>query len=219
MNMARIMLKEKNLSNEYWAEAVACSVYILNPSPTSSVKDKVPQEAWSGMKSGVSHFRVFGCVAYAHIPEELRKKLDDRSEKCIFIGYSEQSKAYRLYNPVTKKFLVSRDVNFLEDKAWEDQLTGESSPQGPFPHRDTLAEPTAHQTQPRLPRLEVQTQGQDDIHGPFLSNNSNSTNSPKQSQKMRQLQNIYDQLNEEVNFTWSPLSQSILKKPSKKNIG
>jgi hypothetical protein len=43
----------------------------------------------------------------------MRKKLDNMSEKCIFIGYSEQSKAYRLYNPVTKKFLVSRMSNSL----------------------------------------------------------------------------------------------------------
>jgi hypothetical protein len=37
------------------------------------------------MKSSVSHFKVFGCVAYAHVPEELRRKLDDRSEKCVFL--------------------------------------------------------------------------------------------------------------------------------------
>jgi hypothetical protein len=56
MNMARIMLREKSLSNEYWVEVVACSIYILNRSPTTSVKDKVPQEAWSGPKLNVSHY-------------------------------------------------------------------------------------------------------------------------------------------------------------------
>jgi hypothetical protein len=121
MNMARSMLKAKNFSNEYWGEAVACSVYILNLSPTNSLKNQVPQEAWSGMKSSVSHFKVFGCVAYAHVPKEMRRKLDDRSEKCIFVGYSEQSKAYRLYNPITKKLIVSRDVKFQEDKSWDNQ--------------------------------------------------------------------------------------------------
>jgi hypothetical protein len=74
MNMARSMLKVKKLSNDYWVEAVACSVYILNRSPTISVKDKVPQEAWSGTKLNVSHFRIFGCIAFAHVLEELRKK-------------------------------------------------------------------------------------------------------------------------------------------------
>lgn len=42
MNMAQSMLKEKHLRNEYWREAVSCVVYILNRSPTKSVKDRVP---------------------------------------------------------------------------------------------------------------------------------------------------------------------------------
>jgi len=58
-------------------------------SPTKSLMKRVPQEAWSGMSFNVSHIKVFGCVAYAHVPKELRGKLDDKSEKCIFIGYSE----------------------------------------------------------------------------------------------------------------------------------
>ena len=95
MNMARSMLKEKHLPNEYWGEALACSIYILNRSPTKSVKNKVPQEAWSGRSCSVAHLRIFGCVAYAHVPKELRKKLDDKSEKYIFLGYSNQSKAYK----------------------------------------------------------------------------------------------------------------------------
>jgi hypothetical protein len=75
---------------------------------------EAPQEAWSGTKLNVAHLRTFKCIAYAHIPSDLRKKLDYRSEKCIFTGYSETSKAYRLYNPITKKLILSRDVKFLE---------------------------------------------------------------------------------------------------------
>ena len=73
-----------------------------------------PEEAWSGRKPVVDHFRIFGCVAYAHIPDQKRKKLDDKGEKCIFLGVSDQSKAYKLYNPNTKKIiLISRDIFFL----------------------------------------------------------------------------------------------------------
>ena len=57
MNMARILLKEKSLSNIFWAKAVACSVYLLNRSPTTSVKMKVPQEAWSGI---LKHLKLTG---------------------------------------------------------------------------------------------------------------------------------------------------------------
>ena len=69
--MARSLLVGKRLSNDYWAEVVACSVYIFNRSPTSSVQGKVPKEAWSGQKVSVSDFKVFGCIAYAHVPKEL----------------------------------------------------------------------------------------------------------------------------------------------------
>ena len=50
---------------------VAYAVYILNRSPTKSVKNTIPQEAWNGKKHNVSHFRVFGCVSYSLVPSEL----------------------------------------------------------------------------------------------------------------------------------------------------
>jgi hypothetical protein len=96
-------------------EVVASSVYLMNRFPTTSFKMKVPQEACSGTELNFSHLKTFGCIAFTHIPSELRKKLDDRSEKCIFVGYSETSKAYRLYNPISKKLILSRDVKFLEN--------------------------------------------------------------------------------------------------------
>jgi hypothetical protein len=61
---------------------------------------------------------VFGCIAYAHVPDEKRKKLDDKGVKCIFLGISEHSKAYKLLNPITKKIVISRDVVFKEDNTW-----------------------------------------------------------------------------------------------------
>ena len=86
--MARSMLKAKS------------SVYLLNVCPTKSVREMTPEEAWSGLKPDVSHLRVFGCVAYAHIPDQRRKKLDDKSVKCIFIKYSDPTNGYKLYNSV-----------------------------------------------------------------------------------------------------------------------
>ena len=52
------------------------------------------------------------------MPKTKRKKLDDCGEKCIFIGYNEESKAYKLYNPLTNRVVVSRDVIFSEDESW-----------------------------------------------------------------------------------------------------
>eukprot|EP01018_Ginkgo_biloba_P029752 Gb_40566 [translate_table: standard] len=119
MEMAQSMLKSKNLPNDYWTEAVATVVYILNRSPTKSVKNITPKEAWSGHKPSVTHFRVFGCVSYVHILDKKRKKLDAKSQLCIFVGYFEETKGYRFYNPITKQFIVSRDVLFNEGGSWQ----------------------------------------------------------------------------------------------------
>jgi len=94
-------------------------VYILNRCPTKSLKNSVPEEAWTGRKPDVSHIRIFGCVAYANVPNKLRQKLDNKYKKCIFLRYSDPSKAYLLYNPVTMKVVISRDVKFAEEEAWD----------------------------------------------------------------------------------------------------
>jgi len=75
MDMVRCMLKAKPMPRELWAKAVSTTVYILNRCPTKSVCDKTPEEAWSGRKPLIRHLRVFGCIAYAHVPDQLRKSL------------------------------------------------------------------------------------------------------------------------------------------------
>ena len=151
MEMARSMLKAKNLSNDFWAEAIACAAYILNRSPTKSVKNTIPQEAWNGKKHNVSHLRVFGCVAYSLVPAELRRKLDDKSEKCIFIGYSEESKAYRLYNPISKKLIISRDVRFEEEASWDGNDNKQVTKGAPILQNEEESKEEGTQTPPSTP--------------------------------------------------------------------
>lgn len=119
LNAARSMLKSKNMPKEFWAEAVACAVYLSNLSPTRSVRGITPYEAWSGRKPNVSHLRVFGSIVYANVPKERRTKLDDKSEKFVFIGYNTNSKGYKLFNPINGKIIVSRDVDFDEESSWQ----------------------------------------------------------------------------------------------------
>eukprot|EP00253_Pinus_taeda_P003836 PITA_03836 len=74
--MANCMLQSKELSLNYWAEAINCANYILNRTPTKALKNITPEKAWSSIKPNVSHFRVFGSEAWAHIPDEKRKALE-----------------------------------------------------------------------------------------------------------------------------------------------
>jgi len=59
------------------------------------------EKAWSRRRPNIEHFKIFGCITYAHVPDAMRKKLDDKGEKCVFLGVSETSKAYKLFNPLT----------------------------------------------------------------------------------------------------------------------
>ncbi|CAN1222821.1 Retrovirus-related Pol polyprotein from transposon TNT 1-94 [Linum grandiflorum] len=119
LNMMRSMLKSKNLPKELWAEAVDCAVYLLNRSPTKNIWNQTPQEAWSRRKPTVSHLRVFGSVGHVHIPDEKRTKLDDKSKKYLFVGYSEHSKGYKMFDPLTEKVIISRDVAIDEEATWD----------------------------------------------------------------------------------------------------
>jgi hypothetical protein len=112
------MLNEKNLPNYFWAEVVAIAVYIMNRTPTAAVHGMTLKEKFTSKKPNVSHFRVFGCIAYVHVPDEKRSKLDPKAEKCIFIGYSLEQKGYRCFNLSTQKLQLSIDVVFDEMVSW-----------------------------------------------------------------------------------------------------
>ena len=115
MNMVRSMLSDKNIHKTFWLEAMNWTIYVLNRCPTLAVKDVTPEEAWSGVKLSVDHFRVFGCIAHVYVPEERRTKLDNRSSTYVLLGVSEESKGYRLFDPVAKRVVVSRNVIFEEE--------------------------------------------------------------------------------------------------------
>jgi hypothetical protein len=86
------------------------AVYLLNRTPTMAVKQKTPEEAWSGRKLNVSHLKVFGSTAYTQIPTEKRTKLDPKSKKLMITGYKNTHKTYRLVDTDTDKVSFNKDV-------------------------------------------------------------------------------------------------------------
>lgn len=127
LNMARSMLKGIKLPKSFWGEAVSTVVFILNRCPTKSLKNATPEEAWLGVKPDVSHFRIFGSLCFRHLPKQVRKKLDDRSEQMIFLGYHPTG-SYKLYDPRAQKIIMNRDVLFDETRWWKwDDNTSKTS--------------------------------------------------------------------------------------------
>ena len=112
---ARAMLHDQDLPMHLWVEVARTAVYVQNRTPHIVLENKTPEEVFSSKKPEVSHLRIFGCPMYIHIPKEKRTKLDPSGKKGVFVGYSESSKAYRIYFPRFKKIDLSRDVTFDKD--------------------------------------------------------------------------------------------------------
>jgi hypothetical protein len=113
--MVNCMIQSKGLSLKYWVEVINYANYIVNHTPTKTLKNITLEESWTKMKPDVSHFHVFGSITWARIPEEKRKALQPKSEKCIFVGYSEDVKVYRLLQPHCNEIIIIRDVKFDEN--------------------------------------------------------------------------------------------------------
>ena len=93
---------------------MSTATYTRNRSPTESLNNTTPFECLFNRKPDVSNLRVFGCVAYTHIPDHQRKKLEEKSRKCIFVGYPDGTKGFKLYDLTKGAFIRSRDVIFEE---------------------------------------------------------------------------------------------------------
>ena len=96
-----------------WLECVLTAVYIINRLPSSVLSGKSPSSLVYGHDPTLSHIRGFGCLCYATNLNN-SDKFDSRSEKCVFIGYSNGKKGYKMLSLETKSVFFSRDVKFYE---------------------------------------------------------------------------------------------------------
>lgn len=103
----------------FWAEAVNTAAFLINRTPHRMLEYVSPEQMWTKKVPKFKFLRVFGCICFAQIPKQKRRKLDAKSEKCIFVGYSNESKAYRVYNIDKKMVQISRDVEFLENQFYD----------------------------------------------------------------------------------------------------
>ena len=109
------MLHARNVLLRFWIEAINTSVYICNRIASRVINGITPLEKLCGEILDISSFRIFGCLAYAHVSKETRKKLDSKTRECLFLGYSNTGKAYRLWSYEKQQVITSRDVIFDKD--------------------------------------------------------------------------------------------------------
>src|SRR4030066_111983 len=113
--MARTMIHETKMAAYFWAEAVNTAFYVQNRIYIRPILNKTSYELFKGRKPSISYFHQFGCTCYILNNKHYLKKFSAKAQKGIFIGYSERSKAYRVYNSETNMVEESIHVKF-DDK-------------------------------------------------------------------------------------------------------
>jgi hypothetical protein len=96
--IARIMLNEHSLPKYFWAKAVNTACYIINRVVIRSKLENTPYELWKGRTPNISYFKVFGYKYFILNDKDNLGKFDAKSDEGIFLGYSMNIKAYRVYN-------------------------------------------------------------------------------------------------------------------------
>ncbi|GJR25651.1 putative ribonuclease H-like domain-containing protein [Tanacetum coccineum] len=113
---ARTMLADSFLPNTFWAEAVSTACYVLNRVLVTKPHNKTPYELLTGKIPIISYIRPFGChVTILNTIDHLGK-FAGKSDEGFLVGYSLQSKAFRVYNLETKRVEENLHINFLENK-------------------------------------------------------------------------------------------------------
>nr|GEY32245.1 hypothetical protein [Tanacetum cinerariifolium] len=113
---ARTMLSASKLPLFFWAEAIANACYTQNRSIIIPTHDKTPYHSINDRKPSIKHLYIFGCICYITRDGENLDKMKEKRDLCILVGYSTQSKGYRVYNKRTRMIVESIHIRFDEIK-------------------------------------------------------------------------------------------------------
>jgi hypothetical protein len=115
------MLNEAKLPASFWGEALQTANFLLNITPSCSVAGgKTPFKPCHDRKPNYSILRVFGCRAYAHIGRDKQRSPKSKALACFFLGYPDNFKGWKLYDPSAQRIVISRDI------IWNEEFPGTS---------------------------------------------------------------------------------------------
>ncbi|KAK2445248.1 putative mitochondrial protein [Trifolium repens] len=125
---ARVMLHAKNVPYHFWAEAMNTACYVHNRVTLRKGTTSTLYELWKDRKPTVKHFHIFGSECFILADREPRRKLDPKSEKGFFLGYSTNSRAYRVYNTKTQVVMESVKVVVKDSSDKENEGVDQGTP-------------------------------------------------------------------------------------------
>ncbi|GKD10860.1 retrovirus-related pol polyprotein from transposon TNT 1-94 [Tanacetum coccineum] len=129
---ARTMLSAAKVPLFFWAEAIATACFTQNRSLVIPRHEKTPYHIINGRKPSVKFFHIFGSLCYIVRDGENLDKMKEKGDACIFVGYSTQSRAYRVYNKRTRVIVETIHVNFDElPQMASDHVSSDPVPQCP----------------------------------------------------------------------------------------
>ncbi|KAL4032883.1 hypothetical protein IC575_005966 [Cucumis melo] len=116
LETTRALSFQMHVSKTFWVDAVSTACFLINRMPSSLLNGDIPYRVLFPTKSLFPIApKIFGCVCFVRDVSPHHTKLDPKSLKCIFLGYSRVQKGYRCYRPTLKRYLVSCDVAFFDD--------------------------------------------------------------------------------------------------------
>lgn len=123
LEVARSIMFSMNVPKYLWGEAVLTATCLINRMPSRVLKyvsprDKLLDKYPHCLLMSELPFKTFGCVAYVYLQAQQRSKLDRRSIKCVFLGYSGSQKGYKCFCPTTRKFYTTLNVSFDENSSY-----------------------------------------------------------------------------------------------------
>ncbi|GJV49050.1 retrovirus-related pol polyprotein from transposon TNT 1-94 [Tanacetum coccineum] len=127
---ARTMISAAKVPLFFWAEAIATACFTQNRSLVIPRHEKTPYHIINARKPSVKFFHIFGSLCYIVRDGENLDKMKEKGDACIFVGYSTQSKAYRVFNKRTRMIVETIHVNFDElPQMASDHVSSDPGPQ------------------------------------------------------------------------------------------
>nr|GEY42593.1 hypothetical protein [Tanacetum cinerariifolium] len=200
----RTMLTFSNLPSFLWDEAIATACFTQNRSIIHKRYDKTPYELMNKRKPNIKFFRVFGCRCYLLNDYENVGKLKAKGDIEVFVGYSKESAAFKIYNKRTRKIHESVNVNF-------DEISEMDSKQFSLEHSLSNLNKTGKSSNPSVSQVsEASKNDLEDLFHDFYDEYFDSSKIMKSSTT-----NVQTSINEEV---FHEVSESFQRESSSSSL-
>ncbi|GKF52940.1 RNA-directed DNA polymerase, eukaryota, partial [Tanacetum coccineum] len=210
------MLSASKLPLSFWAEAVATACYTQNRSIIISTHGKTAYHIINDRKPSIKQLHIFGCICYITRDGENLDKMKEKGDPCVMVGYSTQSKGYRVYNKRTRLIVESIHIKFDEIKEMmSDHNSSDLAPQRQD-YDNSDPEPPRQNVVPLAEKPDSSHQGLEFLFSPLLEEYYNPTHGLAEDNNNDQASNASFQEDKFVNPFCTRVQE--IGEPSSRNV-